>query len=151
MRWRCFREFICTQSWVSLMLAQLFSPYLTNSGNPRYQWVSLSVVVWVLLTEKDINFLIVWVVLPLHPWCRDECGLCENTIKRFILKKKSVYSVARTEKNPKKQNRKLATSNLNQSIITLQWGEEWTRQTFKSNIFWLYDTNVLNYSSFPPL
>lgn len=77
-----FREFICTQSWVSLMLAQLFSPYLTNSGNPRYQWVSLSVVVWVLLTEKDINFLIVWVVLPLHPWRRDERGLCENMVKK---------------------------------------------------------------------
>lgn len=52
--------------------------YLANSGNPRYPGVRLWVVIGVLLTEKDVNLLIVRVVLALHPGCRDERGIWEE-------------------------------------------------------------------------
>lgn len=55
--------------------------YLANSGNPRYPGVHLRVVIGVLLTEKDVNLLIVRVVLALHPGCRDERGLWEEEEK----------------------------------------------------------------------
>lgn len=55
--------------------------YLANSCNPRYPGVHLWVVIGVLLTEKDVNLLIVRVVLALHPGRRDERGLWEEEEK----------------------------------------------------------------------
>lgn len=52
--------------------------YLTNSGNSWYPGVRLWAHVRVFLTEKQVNLLILRVVLASHPGRRDKCGLWEE-------------------------------------------------------------------------
>lgn len=74
----CFYSVTPTAHWCVLS-SILFGPYLTNSGHPRYPGIGFRAGVWVLFTEKDVDFLINRVVHALYPVCRNERGLCEKT------------------------------------------------------------------------
>lgn len=117
--------------------------YLTNSGNPRYPGVSLRVVIWVLFTEKDVDFLIVRVILPLHPWRRDERGLCER--RTCLPNWFNVYSTGWCQQTvcdekgwPAKAKQKVIT--LRRGVDRTKWVDGWTGsgQTALIQIKWYW-------------
>lgn len=126
--WGDLREFSTPVRWElhwrKLSLLQC-PAYLTNSGNPRYPGVSLRVVIWVLFAEKDVNFLIIGVVLLLHPGCWDECGLCKGRI--CLPKCFTVYSAVQYQWRICDENSFTCENKAKpcRGVDWMVWGEAW--------------------------